>query len=141
MENVEGNDDVYARIVPVSCTSKGFYNVELPLLDILDSGLKIAYLTAAYQCQKHTEKAVDYNNRRGMGDWIFSKLFGVPTNGELAKSELAIALEQKQLFESIEGPTERLSTYVQDFIVKTPWDMARSTQSTQGNSGRRLIRF
>lgn len=141
LENVEGNDDVYARIVPVSCTSRGFYNAELPLLDILDSGLKISYLMAAYQCQQHAKKAVDYNNRRGIGDWVFSKLFGAPTNGELAESELASALAQKQLFESIEGPMERLSTYVQDFVVKMPWDMAKSTQSTQGNTGRRLIRF
>lgn len=141
LENVSGNDDVYARVVPVSCTSNGFYNAELPLLDVLDSGLKIAYLTAAYQAQKHAEQAIEYSNKRGIGDWIFSKLSGLPTNGELAESELKVALAQKQLFESIEGPTERLSTYVQDYTIKMPWELVKAMPQRKNSSGRRLIDF
>ena len=141
LENVSGNDDVYARIVPVSCTSNGFYNAELPLLDVLDSGLKIAYLTAACLAQKHAEQAIEYNKKRGIGDWIFSRLSGVPTNGEIAESELKVALEQKKLFESIEGPAERLSTFVQDYTVKMPWELVKTVPQNNRSNGRRLIKF
>lgn len=141
LENVSGNDDVYARIVPVSCTSNGFYNAELPLLDVLDSGLKIAYLTAVYQAQKHAEQAIEYNKKRGICDWIFSRLSGLPTNGEIAESELKVALEQKKLFEAIEGPTERLSTYVQDYTVRMPWELVKTVPQNNRSNGRRLIKF
>ena len=48
---ISESDRIYSNVIPVSCTGKGFFNVEVPLLDILDSGLIIDYLDAAVNCR------------------------------------------------------------------------------------------
>lgn len=45
--NVSKNDRIYCNVIPVFCTSKSFFNVEIPLFDLLDSGLILAFLKAA----------------------------------------------------------------------------------------------
>ena len=140
IESVENHDHIYTRVVPVSCTSKGFFNVELPLLDILDSGMKIAYLTAALQAKEYAESYQSYNNQRGVFDWVFSRLFGAATNGELAQGYLAQAREQIALFESIEEPTKRLAEYVAEYTIRLPWEQeAQAPVKKRTADSQRLI--
>ena len=140
-DSVSGNDRIYARIVPISCTSRGFYNAELPLLDILDSGLQIECLRTAEQCEQHAETALKFEKKRGLIDWITSIFSGEPTYGELAESEWANAVVQMKLFESIKDPMERLKDYVQNYEVKTPWVTKEISSPIRETNGRRLIRF
>lgn len=141
MENTQDNDKIYARIVPVSCSKLGFYNIELPLLDMLDSGMRTAYYKAQQQAKGEVEQFQNLWDSRSVGDWIFSKLNGLPTNGELAQRHLSAAQRQVDLFESIEEPMKKLREYVQSYEIIWPNSVSRSKDSGQGKRGRRLIRF
>ena len=118
--SIAGKENIYFRIVPVSCTSNGFVNVDLPLIDILHTGLGINYITHAAIVQENIDKATDYNNRRGIVDWAISRLFGVKTNGELAEEHLQTALKEKELCEKLETPFEKLSQYRENYNVEIP---------------------
>lgn len=120
LDSAKQNDKLYVRVVPVSCTSSGFFNVELPLLDILDSGMKIEYLTAVLEAKTYAEEFEKYNNSRGLIDWGISKLFGVKTNGEIAEEYRNKALMKIEMYESIEKPTEALSNYVRNYSIRFP---------------------
>lgn len=120
LEEAKQNDKLYVRVVPVSCTSKGFYNVELPLLDILDSGMKIDYLTKILEVNSYAEEYKKYDEQRGIIDWGISRLLGVKTNGEIADEYLQMALQKIELFEKIEKPTEYLSSYVENYTIRYP---------------------
>lgn len=138
--DTDGNKNIYARIAPVSCSARGFYNVELPLLDMLDSGMKMSYLTAMAEAKQYADTCVNYGKRRGIVDWAFSRLSGVETNGELAGRYLRMAREKVALYQSIEEPMKRLSEYVSNYDVKLPWDSRKAAVSSAGASGgRRLI--
>lgn len=120
MENVKDTDRVYARMVPVSCSRGGFYNVELPLLDMLDSGLKSAYVTAIAKAKGHAQRAADYRRRSGILNWAASVVHGTVTNAEMAEVEMLGAQKQAALFQSIEHPMEQLSQYVDSYQVTWP---------------------
>ncbi|SFR92158.1 hypothetical protein [Anaeromicropila populeti] len=140
ISSTDENKNIYARIVPVSCTNRGFYNVELPLLDMLDSGMKISYLTAIVEAKQYAETCMNYNKHRGILDWTVSRLSGVETNGELAEKYRRMAMEKIDLYESIEEPMERLSEYVKNYVIRLPWDSRKDAMlSTNTSGGRRLI--
>lgn len=120
IDSANENDKLYIRVVPVSCSKEGFYNVELPLLDILDSGLKLSYIVAGLEAQAYVEQAQDYIKKSGLIDWGISKLFGMKTNGELATECATIAQERYELFQSLEVPTENLANYVSNYTIQFP---------------------
>lgn len=120
IDDVKENDKLYIRVVPVSCSGKGFYNVDLPLLDILDSGLKLSYLMAGVEANYYAAQAVDYAKKIGMIDWIGSKLFGAKTNGELSTEYRDKALERLNLVETIKMPVGKLADYVANYVVTYP---------------------
>lgn len=120
IDDADENEKLYIRVVPVSCTEKGFYNVDLPLLDILDSGLRLSILTAAFEAKYYTEQFADRANKTGVIDWGVSRLMGLKTNGELAKEYRNKALERIALFETIKMPMEILSDYVANYVVTYP---------------------
>lgn len=120
MESTQENEKIYAKIVPVSCTRDGFYNVEIPILDMLDSGLKISYITTAGKMKEYAELAQKYAGQRSIWDWISSKLDGVATYGEMSQAQLAKAQEQFAILKSIEKPMENLSNYVKSYVVTWP---------------------
>lgn len=141
IDNAKNNEKIYARIVPVSCSQNGFYNVELPILDILDSGLKTSYLNAAYAVQEHAEKATEYARKSGIIDWIGSKLSGTATYGELAKSRMEQAKRQLNLLESIEQPMKKLSDYVTSYELKWPVPNSYNHKKSERTKTRQLIKF
>lgn len=118
--SLSGKEHIYFRIVPVSCTSNGFVNVDLPLIDILHTGLGMNYFAHGLMAKELAEKAQDYNNRRGVFDWAFSRLFGVKTNGELAEENYQTALKEIKLYEELETPFEKLSQYRDNYNVVIP---------------------
>ena len=120
IDSANKNDKLYIRVVPVSCTKNGFYNVDLPLLDILDSGLKFSYIITGLEVKYYAEQAQDYAKRIGLLDWGASKLFGLKTNGELANECLSKAQERKNLFRSLEKPMENLSKHVSEYTLIFP---------------------
>lgn len=132
------NDKLYIRVVPVACSQEGFYNVDLPLLDILDSGLKLSYIIAGLEAQAYVEKAQGYIKRTGLIDWGISKLFGVKTNGELATECATLAQERYELFQSLEGPTEDLANYVSNYRINFPHS---NVDTERKHNNRRNSRF
>ena len=120
LDDAKNNDKIYVRVVPVSCTDKGFYNVELPLLDILDSGMKIEYLTTILEAKAYAEEFEKYHNKRSLIDWAISRFLGVKTNGEIAEEYREQAQRKIQLYESIKTPTENLSSYISNYSIMFP---------------------
>ena len=131
IDDANENDNLYIRVVPVSCTEKGFYNVDLPLLDILDSGLKFSFVMAALEAKYYADQSVDYGGRTGLIDWGFSRLLGVKTNGELAAEYRNKALERLNLFETIKMPMEKLADYVANYVVTYPKGSGISKKTTK----------
>ena len=134
---------VVARIVPTSCTAKQLCNVELPLADMLDSGLCLDVLKAQKDLQESIEKANSYNAKSGILDWIDSKLSGVPTYKEMAENELQRARQHVALMESIAEHRNKLFEYVKEYDIKIPcFEGTRGMESSSKNSSsKRLIRF
>ncbi len=120
LESVRNADRIYTRVIPVSCTSQGFCNVEIPLLDILDSGMRIEYTRAVAQAQLYAEKAQDFINDSGPVDWIFSRLAGVRTNGEIATEFVEAMQERARFFQSLETPIQNLAQYIADYSIIMP---------------------
>lgn len=120
LSTAANNDNIYTCVVPVSCTGKGFFNVELPLLDMLDSGLKIEYIKVANEAKRLAEEAQDYASKIGVFDWIYSKLNGMATNGEMAESYIKKAQDKIELFKSLKGPMKSLSDFVRDYEIVLP---------------------
>ena len=133
---LSSKDNIYFRIVPVSCTSSGFVNVDLPLIDILHTGLGMNYVSHALLANAHAEKAVDFNNRRGIIDWVVSRLFGAKTNGELAEEHLQAALAEKKLWEELETPFEQLDKYRKNYNIEIPVAKKQSTSSQANRRSR-----
>ncbi|MCL2659927.1 MAG: hypothetical protein FWD64_05345 [Acidobacteriaceae bacterium] len=124
VSSADGNEKIYLRVVPVSCTARGFANVDLPLLDILDSGLQISCLQIAQKVQQAAVEAVERASNIGFFDWAFSRIAGVETNGEIATRRAKEANEQLDLFQSLKTPMEELSEYVSSYQVQLPESMA-----------------
>lgn len=141
IENTIDNERIYARIVPVSCSRSGFYNVELPILDILDSGLKISYLNVAHAGQKNAEKATEYAKKSGIIDWISSKFSGTITYKELAENRIKEAEKQLNFLKSIEKPMEKLSDYVSSYEIKWPVSNCNNNEKGECGKTRQLIKF
>lgn len=140
LQTTQDNKKLYTRIVPVSCTNKGFYNVELPLLDILDSGMQLEYLTACAQASEYNEKYKEYTAKIGIMDWALSKLLGVKTNGELASEYYKKAYEKIELFQSIEVPTKNLRNFVANYKIELPGRAEEHFKTQRNNrSGRQFI--
>ena len=134
--SIAGKENIYFRIVPVSCTANGFVNVDLPLIDILHTGLGMNYITHAAMVKENVDKATDYNNRRGVVDWAISRLFGVKTNGELAEEHMQTALKEKELCEKLETPFQKLSQYRENYNVEIPVAHTEPNYSTGNRRGR-----
>ena len=120
IDNASENKRLYIRVVPISCSKDGFYNVDLPLLDILDSGLKLSFVMAGLEAQSYAEQSQNYVKKTGLLDWGISKLFGMKTNGELATEYASKAQERYEMFQSLEGPTKNLANYVSNYTVRFP---------------------
>lgn len=118
--SLSNRDNIYFRIVPVSCTSSGFVNVDLPLIDILHTGLGMRYVAHGLRMKELAESALDFNNRRGLLDWTVSRLFGLKTNGELAEEKYQDALAEKALCEELEPAFEKLSKYRENYLIEIP---------------------
>ena len=119
-DSLEDNQHVYARVVPVSCTEKGMRNVDLPLLDILDSGMAMENLNRMITLQETMERASKYNDSRGIVDWMVSRLFGVKTNGELAEEELEKAKAGADELEKLIEPWKKLKAYIREYPLWMP---------------------
>jgi hypothetical protein len=137
LSSVGNNENIYTRVIPVSCTKEGFFNVELPLLDMLDSGLKTSYLNVAEEVMKYSEQAKYYADRIGVMDWIVSKVIGADTNREMAEGFLQKATSKLELFESLEVPMTNLSNYVSNYQIVLPNESTKSIEKNSASNGHR----
>lgn len=78
------------------------------------------YYLHLLKAKEYAEKATDYNNRRGLLDWAYSRLSGLPTNGELAEINARKFMQEKELWEQLETPFEKLSEYRANYKVVIP---------------------
>lgn len=141
MTAVKDNKKIYARIVPISCTTNGFFNVELPLLDVLDSGLMIDYLTNIAAAQYYAEQANENRKKTGFIDELGSFITGNPTYREIAEAYVKMAQERIALIESLEKPIENLRQYISNYEIVFPNVERLSRTSTIVIPRRRFIEF
>lgn len=118
--SISEKENIYFNIVPVSCTSKGFVNVDLPLIDILHSGLYIQCMSLLDEVQTNEERFQEYNSKRGIIDWTISRFFGLQTNGEIADAALKDMQKQLAIYKQLETPFEKLNQYRQEYQVVIP---------------------
>lgn len=119
-ESISEKKNIYFRIVPVSCTSKGFVNVDLPLIDILHSGLHIQCLSRVYKIQKQQKKFQEFDKKRGIIDWMVCKFLDRQTNGEIADAARKEMQKQLELYKQLETPFKKLNQYRQEYQVVVP---------------------
>lgn len=140
MTAAKNNKKIYARIVPISCTANGFFNVELPLLDVLDSGLQIEDLMNRVAFQHYAEKAAENGKKTGIIDRFRSFITGNPTYKEIAEAYFEMAREKIDLIKSLEKPVENLRQYISNYEIVLP-NVAASKTSTIIIPRRRFIEF
>ena len=138
VDTAKNNQKIYVRVVPISCTSSGFYNVELPLLDVLDSGLRLEYARAVNDVQNHIETAKKDYEKSGIIDSFVSWWNDEPTYAELAEAHLEAANEKYEFFKSLEDPIIKLGEYVSNYKIKFPNDefLIKNTSSNQSSRSR-----
>ena len=141
VEATKGNKKIYARIVPISCTANGFYNVELPLLDVLDSALEVAYLTNAVAANAYEEQAKAYANQSGIINSFVSWWFRELSNRERATVCYELAQEKVAMFKSLEAPIQALRQYISSYEIIFPNASTPEPQPTTNVSRRRFIEF
>ena len=121
LDNAKKNNKFYVRVVPVSCTKNGFYNVELPILEILNIGMKNEYKNVILEANAYEEEFQKYNKKRkDIIDWSVSRLIGVKTNKEIAEDYRQKALKKTELYELIENTMENLSVYINNYNITYP---------------------
>lgn len=140
MDAIKNNDKIYARIVPVSCTDKGFFNVELPLLDVLDSGLQIENLKNVVAAQENINVAQQCADNSGLIDTFICFFSGEPTYEELAMKHIEEAKKRVEMFESLKEPMEQLKQFTVNYEITFPNVATPRAASSQTSRGR-FIRF
>ena len=128
-ESIENKGNIYFRIIPVSCTKEGLYNVDLPLLDVLHSGLAIRYLSAFNQCNKNIEQSRAYDSKSGLTDWFVSRILGTPTYGDLAKSKRRSAIDEWRKMEALRPSLEKLGEFIDGYQIVLPAEKKAAAQN------------
>ena len=72
---VRNNPLIHVRGVPVFCTSEGCFNVDLPILDMLDSGLRLQYDNAVKNAQDCYKSAGNYRSKKMEGGMSIGNFF------------------------------------------------------------------
>jgi energy-coupling factor transporter ATP-binding protein EcfA2 len=114
---INASEWISASFIPVACTHQ-FINVPLPLLIALSSSVIYHAMLAEHLLNYHYSRYEEYNkNSQGIAGgirWIVDSWNGNPTNGQLAKEELAKAVENYQIFEYIKEPVIALAKYLEN---------------------------
>jgi hypothetical protein len=113
-------DNIHFRIVPVSCTAKGFWNVELPLLDVLCSGLQAKYDRHGLAVPESQEKAAYYYRKRSTLDYVLCKLLGLKTNDQLAQEYSQKAKNIQKSMHNLDNALEQLKAYRDHYKIEIP---------------------
>lgn len=140
MSAANNNDKIYASIVPISCTAKALINVELPLLDVLDSGLRVDYLSNVFAAKESLENANRCEENASLIDRVVSFFTGTPTYDQLAKFYREQAQERVKMFKALETPIENLRQYISNYKITYP-NVDTTNPSTTCTSRRRFIEF
>ena len=119
-QSLNQRENIHFRIVPVSCTAKGFWNVELPLLDILCSGLQENYELHGHAAQEYREKAAAYYRKRNVLDYVVSKLLGLKTNGQLAVEYSQTAKDITSFWNELGDALKKLKAYRDNYQIQIP---------------------
>ena len=131
---LDERENINFKIVPVSCTKNGFVNVDIPLIDILQSGLALRFYTHYYLMEEHKKRAIELNNKRSFLDWAVSKIFGAKTNGELCDEEIEALRKEAELAEELCEPTQQITDYLNNYSLVIP---SAASQEAKSDNPRR----
>ena len=92
-------------------------NVDLPLIDILYSGLKENHDYHLRKSQEHAKLAKQYYRSRGPLDWMLSKLLRIKTNGELAQESRIAAEQEQDIWRELNTALKQLKTYRDNYQI------------------------
>ena len=122
LEAVKGKEGVYCSVVPVSCTSRRFVNVDLPLIDVLDSGMATKFFGHASAAYDHYMNGQKLQERVGFFRRtleIFVPFIDYDEDVR-ARREYGEAIEYINLMEEIQEPFEKLREYRNSYSIVLP---------------------
>lgn len=111
LQAANNSPNVIVKVIPVSCTKQGFFNVELPLLDILDSGLRLKYDMTVTIAKEYYDIAEKYRKKT---------FLGFHTHTELANEFYVKCNECREYFKSLENPIQNIGSYVMNYRIRYP---------------------
>ncbi len=129
-------DYLHVRVVPVSCTGRGFMNVDLPLLDILQSGAAFRFVVLAHIVRSMYEKAEECRRKSGVFNSICSFFTDEASYAELSEAGYSLAKEGYDLLEVMQPSLQDLSNYINSYT--DPTFIKIGSGGTQ-NKGRRSL--
>lgn len=111
LKAANNSHNVIVKVIPVSCTKQGFFNVELPLLDILDSGLRLQYDKAVQLAKDYYKTSQEYRNKT---------FLGFHTHTKLANKFYVKCNKCCEYFKSLENPIQNIGSYVMNYQIRYP---------------------
>lgn len=129
-------DYLYVRVVPVSCTGSGFMNVDLPLLDVLHSGIAFRFQMLTEVMKHICKKGSEYEEKAGFWDNLTSFFKGETSYAEMTEVMYSLAQEGYEMLEGMGPSLQDLSNYINSYMEPT-WTNTGSCGASN-NRRRRL---
>jgi GTPase SAR1 family protein len=117
VDTINASDWVLGSFIPISCGTLSA-NVPMPLLFTLHAAVILQAAMSAALIEKHYSQAQAWKAKSqgldGLFRWVGDKWNGIPTDSQMADSQMQKAIEQYHLYESIKPSAEALIKYVQN---------------------------
>ncbi|MEI7676538.1 MAG: hypothetical protein WCJ03_07145 [Bacteroidales bacterium] len=111
---VNASEMVNGAFIPTACGVSSI-NVHVPLLYALHVMVYIKALYLNQLRERFEEEKRTRDEGRGVGDWIFSKMFGLPTDGELYELAKAKLYELEKIIEPTNESLKSLASSLEEF--------------------------
>lgn len=110
----ENSDYINVQIVPISCTSCGFINVEIPILYLLHGTMYYYCIRKSEIIEKQMKKFNEYNDNTGFFDDLISFVCCVPSNRELAERRAKRIRPQIDFYNQVLTSLNSLESYFEN---------------------------
>ena len=130
---INASELVIGAFIPIACGTQ-LCNVPMPLLFVLQASV-LFQADSSYQAYKQHASQAELHEKNTQGlagamNWVFSQLSGEPTSREMASSEKNKATEKLQQYESLKGPAESLTQYIQKLpLIKPSLSLEQYTEA------------
>lgn len=126
---VNNSDFINASVIPISCTSNGFANVEIPILYLLHGTMSYYCMNRYEELTKEIQTAKEYDENSGVVDDVISFIFGGPTYRELAQNKAKELEPQINFYNQVLESLNSLNTYLQNIDLLESFKRLMNTNS------------